>query len=173
MLRVRIAPLSDGLHDESLQPTAAELDVDPAVFSDIALDLRLDVRDRRVRAAYTVRATARLECDRTLDLYDEAVEGAHEMLYVPPGDPLAAASEADDMEVLTLDATHVDLSAPVRDTLLLSLPVRRVSPAARALDLPTAYGGPGEGEPADDRWVALEALRRATDGPADGDASSD
>lgn len=163
--RVRIAPLAHGLHTETLTPTAAELDVDPAVFSDLRVDLTLDVHDpqvgsgqRRVRAAFTVAATARLECDRTLEPYDERVEGAHEVLLVAPDAPLAEAADDEDVVVVSPDATHVDLTAVVRDTLLLALPLRRVSPAARDLPLATAFGGPAPDEPADDRWDALRAL---------------
>lgn len=158
MLRVRIAPLPDGLHAETLAPTAEELDVDPAVFSEIRVELALDIRDRRVRAAYTVAATARLECDRTLELYDEPVEGAHEVLFVPPDAPMAEAADDESVQLLPPDATHVDLAPSVRDTLLLALPLRRVSPAARDLPLATAFGGPAPDEPADDRWDALRAL---------------
>lgn len=161
-LRVRIAPLSDGLHSETLTPSADDLGLDPAVFSDLAVDVTLDVRDRRVRAAFTARATARLECDRTLDLYDEPVEGAHEVLLVPPGAAMAEAADDENVQVLPLDATHADLAGPVRDTLLLALPLRRISPAARDLPIPTAFGGPDDDDPTDDRWDALRALRPDT-----------
>lgn len=163
MLRVRIAPLSDGLHTERLHPAATDLDLDPAVFSDLAVDVTLDVRDRRVRAAFAASATARLECDRTLDPYDELVAGEHEVLFVPPGAPMADAADDESVQVLPADATHVDLAGPVRDTLLLALPLRRISPAARDLPIPTAFGGPGDDEPADDRWDALRALRPDSD----------
>ena len=166
MLRVRIAPLPDGLHEETLRPTAADLELDPDVFSDVALDVRLDVAERRVLVAYTVRATARLECDRTLAMYDEPVEGAHAVLFsadAPDGD-----DDSDDLRPLADDAVEVDVTEPVRDTLLLALPLRRVCPEARDAELPTAFGGPKEGEPVDDRWAALEALR-AGDGASDTD----
>lgn len=172
MLRVRIAPLSDGLHAETLHPTAEELDLDPAVFTAIEVDVQLDVRDRRVRASYTARSTARLECDRTLDLYDEAVSGEHELLFVSPDAALAEAADDESVHVLPLDATHVDLAPSVRDTLLLALPLRRISPAARDLPLTTAFGGPAPDEPADDRWEGLRALRSSSDdtpaSPGDG-----
>lgn len=158
MLRVRIASLPDGLHEETFRPTAADLDLDPDVFSDLEVDARLDVAERRILVAYTVRATARLECDRTLEPYDEPVEGDHAVLFS------AEATDADDdVRPLADDALEIDLTDPVRDTLLLSLPLRRVSPAARDAEIPTAFGGPSAGEPADDRWAALEALRK--DGP--------
>ena len=156
--RVRIAPLPDGLHAEVLRPSAESLDLDPDVFADIEVEVRLDVAERRVLAAYTARATAHLVCDRTLAPYEEPVEGAHAVLFTAD----APDEESDDVAPLADDATHIDLTAAVRDTLLLAVPVRRVSPDAEDADLPTAFGGPAEGEPADDRWAALEALRRAS-----------
>ena len=156
MLRVPIAHLPDGLHEEALRPDAADLDLDPDVFSGVEVDARLDVAERRVLVAYTVRATARLECDRTLAMYDEPIEGAHAVLFDADAD-----GEDDDVRPLAADAVALDVTEPVRDTLLLALPLRRVSPAARDAEIPTAFGGPSEGEPADDRWAALRALRDA------------
>lgn len=154
MFRVRIAHLAIGLHQETDHPSADDLGLDPEVFSDIAVDLRIDVADRRVLVAFTVSATARLTCDRTLDLYDQPVEGDHAVLF-------SADTPPDDEEVFLLadDDQELDLTAPVHDTLMLALPLRRVSPAAQAAEIPTKFGGPSEDEPADDRWAALRALR--------------
>ena len=169
MFRVRIASLPVGLHQETLRPSAEDLSLDPDVFSDIEVRLRLDVAERRVLAAYTAAATARLECDRTLVMYDQPVEGSHTVLFT------ADAPAGDDDEVLPLadDAVDVDLTELVRDTLLLALPLRRVSPEAEAADIPTAFGGPSEDEPADDRWAALEALRSDDDSPESSDSIPD
>ena len=168
MFRVRIASLPDGLHQETHHPTADDLGLDPETFSDVEVDLRLDVAERRVLAAYTVRATARLECDRTLALYDQPVEGDHAVLFTADA-PAAAADEDDDVRPLPEDATDLDLTASVHDTLLLALPLRRVSPAAEAAEIPSQFGGPSDDEPADDRWAALQALRP---GDAAGDPDS-
>lgn len=162
MVRVSIVSLPDGLHEETVQSTAAEVGLDPDVFREVEVDVRLDLRDRRVLAAFTARAVARLECDRTLALYDEPVAGTHSVLFVPAGDPMLADSDDEAVLPLAGEATFVDLTEPVRDTLLLALPLRRVSPAARDLEIPTAYGGPADDEPADDRWDALRALRDPT-----------
>lgn len=158
MLQVRIAPLPDGLHQETLTPTAEDLDLDAEVFSDITVDLVLDVAPDRVLATYTARATARLECDRTLDEYDESLEASHAVLFS------ATAEEADDdVRPLPDDATHVDLADSVHDTLVLAVPLRKVSPAARAAEIPTAFGASSDDGMADDRWDALRALRDDTD----------
>ncbi len=139
------------------------------MFSDIEVRLTLDVAERRVLAMYTATATARLECDRTLAMYDQPVEGDHAVLFTADA---PAAEDDDEVFVLTDDAVDIDLTEPVRDTLLLALPLRRVSPEAAAADLPTAFGGPADDEPADDRWAALQALRssdadEASDSPTD------
>ena len=154
MLRVDLAPLDDGLHEVELRPTAEDLDLDPDTFADIAVAVQLDVSERRVRAAYAAEATATLECDRTLAEYEERVEGAHEVLF-------SADASGDDDDVLPLPdhGRTLDLAEPVRDTLLLALPLRRVAPEAEGAEIPTRFGGPAEGEPADDRWEALRRLR--------------
>ena len=170
VFRVRIASLPVGLHQETYQPSAEDLDLDPDVFSDIEVRLALDVAERRVLATYTAAATARLECDRTLSMYDQPVEGNHAVLFTADAPP---SEDEDDDEVFALadDAVEIDLTEPVRDTLLLALPLRRVSPEAEAAEIPTAFGGPSDDEPADDRWAALQALRsdadEASDSPTD------
>ena len=162
MLRVRIAPLSDGLHTETITPTAADLDLDPALFSDITVDVSLVVSVRQIAASFSVAATAHLVCDRTDEPYEQTVRGEHAVVIVGPEAALAAADD-EDIVVTPDDASTADLTAPVRDTLVLALPTRRVSPAAEALDLPTVFGAPSAGAPGDDRWAALGALRNSSD----------
>ena len=164
MLRVRIAPLSDGLHTEALAPTAGDLDLDPALFSDVAVEMQLAVATRQIVASFAVSATAHLVCDRTAEPFDQAVRGEHTVLIVAPDAPLAATDD-EDVVVAADEASHADLTGPVRDTLMLALPLRRISPAAEALDLPTAFGRPADD--ADDRWAALGALRTPDDAPLD------
>ncbi|MEM1056203.1 MAG: DUF177 domain-containing protein [Bacteroidota bacterium] len=158
MLRVDLTALDDGLHEMELSPAPGDLDLDPGIFADIAVALRLDIAERRVRAAYATRATATLECDRTLAEYQQSVEGSHEVLFTdaPIGE------EAEDVYPLPEHPPEVDLTEPVRDTLLLALPLRRVAPEAEDAEIPTRFGGPVEGEPADDRWEALRRLRDDT-----------
>ena len=165
MFRVPISHLPDGLHAETLTPSAEDLGLDPDVFSGIAVALRLDVRDRRVLAAFDVTATATLECGRTLAMYPQPLEGAHSVLFVPPGPDVSD----DDEDVLPLpsDATEIDLTDPVRDTLLLAVPQRHVSPEGEALELETRFGEADPDAAGDTRWDALRALR------SDDDSSSD
>ena len=163
MFRVPITSIPDGLHQESLQPSADDLGLDPETFSDVDVDLRLDIAGRRVLALFDVRATARLECDRTLEMYDQPLEGSHAVLFVPPE---AAPDDTDDEVQILADAdTHLDLTEPVRDTVLLAVPLRRVSPAGEALELNTTFGADAA-EAGDDPWAALRALRSGDESDA-------
>ncbi|MEO0557328.1 MAG: DUF177 domain-containing protein [Bacteroidota bacterium] len=166
VFRVPIDTLSDGVHVEALQPSAADLDLDPEVFSDIDVSLRLDVNDRRILAMFDTRATAQLECDRTLKMYGQPIEGSHAVLFVPP----EASSEADggdddEVRVLADTDTHLDLTDAVRDTLVLAIPLRHVSPEGEAMEVQTTFGDDSDDSP----WSALRALGS----DADSDSSSD
>src|SRR5690606_37846589 len=85
------------------------------------------------------------------------------VLFVPP-DQLPMGTDDDDVQPLLDDATALDLTDAVRDTLLLALPLRRVAPEAEDAEIPTSFGAPtdAEGNPVDDRWEALRRLRDDT-----------
>ena len=161
MLPVDLTPLSNGSHELVLHPTPEDVGLDPDVFSDIEVQARLDyhnhdVRYRRLLVRFDAAATARLECDRTLVPYQERVEGEHTTLF-------SASIVADDGEVMLLgpDDQSVDLAEHVRETLLLSLPMRRVAPEARNAPIDTTFGAntDDDGTPIDPRWDALRSLR--------------
>ncbi|HLT47418.1 MAG TPA: DUF177 domain-containing protein [Rubricoccaceae bacterium] len=163
MLRIDIAALADGLHVQTLRVASEALGLDPAAFDEAVIDLRLDVAGRRVLAAFDVSSVATLECDRTLVEYRQPVRGSHAVLFVPP-DQLPMGTDDDDVQPLLDDATALDLTDAVRDTLLLALPLRRVAPEAEDAEIPTSFGAPtdAEGNPVDDRWEALRRLRDDT-----------
>lgn len=173
MLPVEIHTLADGVHELTLRPSPEELGLDPAVFADVEVDLRLDVAPsgsgRRVLAQFDARATATLECARTLVEFAQPVSGAHAVLFAPP-DQLPAGDDDEGIAPLPEDAHVLDLTEPIRDTLLLALPVRPIAPGAEEVEIPTTFGADtdDEGRILDPRWEALRALRDA-DGDADGD----
>ena len=164
MLQIDIAGLADGVHTQTLRVDASTLGLDPDAFDAIGLDLRLDVAGRRILAAFDVHAVAVLECDRTLVPYRQPVSGRHAVLFLP-ADQLPPEAEDDDVLPLPATATTLDLTDAVRDTLLLSLPLRRIAPTAENAEIPTSFGArtDAEGHPVDDRWDALRRLRDAAD----------
>jgi len=159
MLQIDISSFKQGLFQVDLEPDAAALDLDPAVFSDLSVSAHLDVAGDRVLAVLTVEATARLVCDRTLASFEQRISGKHSLLFVPPGPQAASAETSEDVQVLMPSEKYIDITDVVRDTLMLALPIRRVAPGAEEAELETRFGSPGYEADIDPRWEALRALR--------------
>lgn len=160
MLQIDLSAREDGLHEENLRLSPEDLELDPAIFSDIATTVRLDLSNGRVFASYDISAVATLECDRTSVEFKQPVEGSHSVLFLPPDQ---IPSDSDEENVLPLGAgeTEIDLTSSARDTLMLSLPVRRVAPQAEGKEIDTVFGATldKDGVPIDDRWDALRSLQ--------------
>ncbi|MEM6647553.1 MAG: DUF177 domain-containing protein [Bacteroidota bacterium] len=159
MLSIDISPLPLGRHTLALYPKAEALELDPDAFRDIEVNLELDRMEDRVLVSIEAAATATLECDRTLEPFEQDVEGIYKVYFAPPHFFGSAdrADEDDAMRVLPAGETELDLTQEVRDTLVLALPTRRISPEAEAMEVPTQFGG---GDDAiDPRWEALRQLR--------------
>lgn len=169
MLRIDLTPLKQGIHQYTFDPEAGSIDLDPEQFSDIEVEVQLDYQNDRALLVLQATATATLECDRTLQMYEQEVNGAYQMLFAPPHVAETYADEEaghdDEIHVLHPSDQYIDITEAVRDTLLLALPVRRVAPGVEDLDLQTVYGAPvEEGKPAiDPRWEALRKLQAGDD----------
>ncbi|MDZ4699268.1 MAG: DUF177 domain-containing protein [Rhodothermales bacterium] len=159
MVRIDLKPLKSGPHEFDREPEPESLGLDPAVFSDIRLHVRLDVQPENVFVRLTASGVATLICDRTLVPYDEPVAGDFAMLYVLGSGTEPRDESLDDVIELAPEEEEIDLTEAVRDTLLLALPHRRVAPGADALELPLQYGAPADDEVVDPRWDALRNLR--------------
>ena len=162
MLGIDIAHLKPGLHEQTYASTPDDLGLDPEVFEDITVDVRIDHEEDRDLVAFTARATATLECDRTLVPFQQAVEGSYAVLFVLPERLGSYAADAnDDLRALPAPGAPLDLTDAVRDTLLLALPTRRVAPGAEDQTLPVQFGAltDADGDPMDPRWEALKKLR--------------
>lgn len=164
MLGIDTATLPDGLHEMTLTPSAEDVELDPETFSDLSVEVRLDHEEQRDLVAFTARATATLECDRTLEPFEQAVSGSYAVLFVLPEHLDRYTTEDDaseDVRPLPQSGAPLDLTVPVRDTLLLALPTRRVAPGAEDEELPMQFGAvtDSEGHPMDPRWEALKKLR--------------
>jgi uncharacterized protein len=167
MVTLDVTPFAPGLHELTLEATPEELELDPDTFTDISVEVRLDHREDRTLVLLAPRATATLECDRTLEPFRQRVAGQHSVLFLAPEDfdrRAADPAEDDALRRLPEPGVPLDLTAPIRDTLLLALPSRRVAPGAEDRDIPLVFGAEpeDEGDLIDPRWEALRRLRDAS-----------
>lgn len=157
MVRIELAKLRPGLNEMSFTPSPESLEVDEDVFSDIRVALELDVAKGRIVARYTALAEAHLECDRTAQSFTQPVEGSHLVLFTTE-EPAGADGDSYDVRVFAETDRYLDLTEEVRDTLVLSLPSRRIAPGAEEIDIPTRFGD-DDGDETDPRWDELKKLQ--------------
>ena len=162
MLGIDITSIKPGLHEVTLESSAEQLGLDPEVFNDVVVEARLDHERERTLVAFTARATATLECDRTAVSFEQAVQGHYSILYVLPEQFGGLGRDGDsDVRPLPQAGMELDITDAVRDTLLLALPTRRVAPGAEDEQIPITFGAESDadGQSIDPRWEALRKLR--------------
>lgn len=157
MVTINIATLKEGTHEIVLEPAAEELELDPERFEDIRVDVTLNYFDGRIIASFTAAALATLECDRTLRLFKQLIRGKYSLLFAPVEDPEQVKDTFEDVRPLDPWDREIDLTESIRDTLLLSVPVRCIAPGAEDLEIQTRYGDADK--EIDPRWEALAKLQ--------------
>jgi len=163
MITIDVSSLSSGIHSVELHPDAEEADLDPTTFDDIQVEAELQCHRDRILVTMHASGTATLMCDRTLQPFEEQVDGTYSVLFGPPS-MVGREGEAFD-EVRPFDPAdqEIDMTDVVRDTLLLALPQRRIAPGAEDEPIESEFGAPDEEEeedrPVDPRWSELEKLK--------------
>lgn len=161
MLQIKITALELGVHTFELEPTPEAIGLEADRFSDIRVDVRLERGVDQILASFTASAVATLECDRTLQLFEQRIRGSYVVLFASPEliEQSDDGGDGQDIRPLLPADQEIDLAGPVRDTLLLAIPTRKIAPGAEALDLPTQFGAPTGEDAVDPRWEALKGLR--------------
>lgn len=172
MLTLDITPFSSGHHHVTLHPPPDAVDLDPDAFRDLEVEADLHCRPDRILVHLTVEGTATLTCDRTLEPYDQPLEGTYTVLFGPSSLVGSESDRYDEVRPLHRTDQEIDLTDIVRDTLRLAIPQRRIAPGAEEESIPTTFGEPDETEQdepdIDPRWSELKQLRDDLD---DQDAS--
>ena len=158
MFRIDISSLKPGVHRFEFEPLAEELELDPSRFKQIQVEARLDIQEERLLVVLKARATATLECDRTLRLFDQEIAGSFHVLFGSSSIVGGDGQTFDEVRLLEPGAQEIDVTNVVRDTLLLAVPQRCVAPGAEEENIPTEFGAPED--KIDPRWEALRALKQ-------------
>lgn len=161
MVTIDITDLSSGIHHLELTPSAEAAALDPATFTDLYVEAELQCHRDRILVKLRATATAELTCDRTLQDYRQPVEGDYNLLFGPPAMVGQEGEEFEEVRPLDPTDREIDLTDVVRDTLLLSLPQRRIAPGAEDEPISREFGAPDDEseEPVDPRWSELRKLR--------------
>ncbi|MEO1021833.1 MAG: DUF177 domain-containing protein [Bacteroidota bacterium] len=150
----------------TLSSGALELGSIPFAGGEVALQFYRNVHF--IRVVFTAKAEVELVCDRSLDVFPYTLNASYEVVFK---DDVKEESidESGAIRKLDFSQKYIDLEADVRDSLLLSVPNKKLHP--RFLD---EHGEPKEefyqqfgevesgdsAETLDPRWEALKELKK-------------
>jgi len=161
MIPIDIRSLKEGFQQLEFTPTTEDLGVEDPALKDVHVEAQVTVDGEQIVIQVSARAVARLLCDRTLEPYDQAIDGTYTVCFMPE-EEMDDDAEDDGILPLPSDSGEVDLTEIVRDTLMLAVPVRKIAPGAEEKDIPTTFGESSESD-IDPRWKALEKLRSSSE----------
>ncbi len=165
MLTIDITSLSTGIHHFELAPSADQVNLDPSSFEDIQVDAVLQYHRDRILVKLHATARATLTCDRTLQAYEQDIEGGYNVLFGPPSMVGQDGDEFEEVRPLDPADREIDLTDVVRDTILLAIPQRQIAPGAEDEPIAREFGAPEAEDDTDDeegvdpRWDALKELK--------------
>ncbi|NTW50033.1 MAG: DUF177 domain-containing protein [Chlorobiales bacterium] len=130
LIVIKVANLSLGEHCYEFQCTAADFDaqeVSEQMFSlPIVVRVVLNKTTAEIVADIETETTANLECDRCLAPIHKAVKGQYKLFYLMRHFERHSMDVDEETEVRQIDknTVEIDLTEDVRETLLLSIPLK-------------------------------------------------
>jgi uncharacterized metal-binding protein YceD (DUF177 family) len=161
MVSFRLNEIPEGLSDEILDTEAEELGIEESEISRVRIRLIFNKQDNNLRVQCQLSAAARLICDRSLDPYETVLESSYEVVF--------QTDVQDELEELSgtlrkLDPSQnvIDITRELRDTVLLSIPVKKLHPRyikdGEITEFEASFGDKGPEH--DPRWDALTELKQ-------------
>ena len=130
--------------------------------------LLLDKSPTMLRLDFSIKGVVELECDRSLELYEEHFETTNR-LFLKFGD--RDEELTDEIEMIQRNTSRINVARYIYDFIALSLPVKRLHPSLRKEDEDDeeeylVYGtgsdeeSSEEAEKVDPRWEALKKINK-------------
>ena len=122
-MKINISNLSQGTHDYKLSKSALDLGLAENFPGDVTANVTLEKSSRQILLRANVAASAQFHCDRCLDEFRSEITPTLQTLYVWNADG-DTVGEDEDVRILPPDANMIDLSADVREIVLLAVPLK-------------------------------------------------
>lgn len=161
MISFRFNEIPKGFSEEKLSVNAEKLGVEETNIKKIDVHLRFNKQDENLRIECHMVASATFICDRSLDSFDTKLESDYEVVFQQN-----VEDEREDLSgaLRELDPSQnvVDITREIRDTVLLSIPPKKLHPRyykdGKITDFKATFGQ--ESKEHDPRWDALTKLKQ-------------
>ena len=122
-MRIQITGLSEGIHDYHFDTTAAELFLGDQFDGPVSVDTKLDRSGNQILLKGSIRAASSVQCDRCATPFIRNLSPSYQMYYVW-NEPDAASFDPSEVQVISPGLSVIALDEDVRQTILLSLPLK-------------------------------------------------
>lgn len=130
------------------------------------IEVSLYRTDHFIKVSFELEGKVELVCDRSLDLFEHAIEGEFDILF-QPGEIQESETAKSAVKQIPADLLIIDIEGEVRDTIMLNMPIKKIHPryldeSGKPKTFETAeFGkpGPDEEQSIDPRWEKLKKLK--------------
>lgn len=124
MVRIPIVHLSEGWHRMRLAHSVGELELAESPFrGQVEIEIQIERQGRQYLVLFETAAEAELCCDRCLEVYTERLVGTYSIFFAPE-EPVRLPAE--EFRLLRAGDRELDVTDDVRQTVLLSLPLKQL-----------------------------------------------
>ncbi len=123
VLKIRISGLSNGLYEYHFSSDPVELGLRENFTSPVEVHVELDKTTGQLYLKMQIRTTGHFNCDRCVDEFEQAISCAYNMFYVY-NEFETGKYESEEVQVISTDTVHLDLTEDVRQMTMLSVPLK-------------------------------------------------
>ncbi|HTR98515.1 MAG TPA: DUF177 domain-containing protein [Bacteroidota bacterium] len=125
MMKIQVGGLSEGVHEYSFRSTPADVGLPPEFKNEVDVQATLEKSSGQLFLRARVSTSAEVACDRCVTLFQQPLQSKYQMYYLWE-EPEEDRYDPSEVQVLTPGQTVLDLTDDVRQTVLLSLPLKHV-----------------------------------------------
>jgi uncharacterized protein len=153
-MKINITGLSEGLHRYAFSEPAGELGLESYFSGDVTANITLEKSIHQILVTVNASVKGIFICDRCADEFSEEVTTSYTAVY--SWQSAEETEEDDDFHLLRKEENIIDLSASVKEYLMLAVPVKLL--CRKNCEIPEHVRA---AEPAvDPRWEKLNLLKQ-------------
>ena len=122
-MKIQVGGMSEGVHQYRFQVTASELGLGKDFPDDVNVEATLDKTGSQIFLNAGIRTVASFECDRCVTQFEAALSSSYKLYYVWDRAEVGRFDPSE-FQVIPAGLNVIDISEDVRQTILLSVPLK-------------------------------------------------
>lgn len=122
-MKIQVGGLSDGIYQYTLAEDATSLELGDHFADQVIANVTVEKSGTQIFLAATVSVNGLFECDRCLTPFSSPLRSSYRMYYVTEGGA-DRQIEPSELQIVPPGFSVIDLSEDVRQTVLLSVPLK-------------------------------------------------